>query len=45
VRSFGKDDKVEGILDRRKDCWRNPPGIEGRLRTHGAVVVKRPVRA
>jgi len=44
VRSFGNDDKVEVILDRRKDSRRNPPRVEERLRSHGAVVVKRFVR-
>lgn len=41
VRAFIRDDKVEVIRDRRKDYSRNPPGMEERLRTHGAAVVKR----
>jgi lipopolysaccharide biosynthesis protein len=41
-RAFARDSKVEIILDRRKDYRRNPPGVEERLRIHGAVVVKRP---
>ena len=40
-RAFARDSKVEIILDRRKDYRRNPPGVEERLRIHGAVVVKR----
>ena len=30
-------------MDRRKDYSRNPPGMEDRLRTHGAAVIKRRV--
>ncbi len=41
VRAFGRDRKVEVIIDRRKDYARNPPGMEDRLRTHGAAVIKR----
>ena len=44
ARAFAGDDKVEIILDRRKDYRRNPPGVEERLRIHGAAVVKRPLR-
>jgi len=44
VRSFRNDAKVEVILDRRKDSRRNQPRIEERLRSHGAVVVKRVAR-
>jgi hypothetical protein len=44
VRAFAGDDKVEIIMDRRKDYRRNPPGVEERLRIHGAAVVKRPLR-
>ena len=40
-RAFARDSKVEIILDRRKDYRRNPPGVEERLRIHGAVVVRR----
>lgn len=42
--AFAGDDKIEIIVDRRKDLRRNPPGIEERLRIHGAAVVKRPQR-
>jgi hypothetical protein len=31
-------------VDRRRDFRRNPPGVEERLRIHGAVVVRRPRR-
>jgi len=41
-RAFARDSKVEIIQDRRKDYRRNPPGVEERLRIHGAVVVRRP---
>jgi hypothetical protein len=41
VRAFARDDKVEVIMDRRKNYSRNPPGMEDRLRTHGASVIKR----
>ena len=40
-RAFARDDKVAIIMDRRKDYSRNPPGMEDRLRIHGAAVVKR----
>jgi hypothetical protein len=40
-RAFARDDKVQIIVDRRKDYRRNPPGVEERLRIHGAVVVRR----
>jgi hypothetical protein len=43
-RAFARDSKVQIIVDRRKDYRRNPPGVEERLRIHGAVVVKRPRR-
>jgi hypothetical protein len=39
--AFARDDKVEIVLDRRRDYSRNPPGLEDRLRTHGAAVVRR----
>ena len=42
AQAFAGDDKIEIIVDRRKDLRRNPPGIEERLRIHGAAVVKRP---
>ena len=41
VRAFSRDDKVEILLDRRKDYSRNPPGMEERLRIHGAAVIRR----
>jgi len=41
ARAFARDNKVEVIMDRRKDYSRNPPGMEDRLRTHGAAVIKR----
>jgi hypothetical protein len=44
VQTFGKDDQVEVILDRRRDPQRNPPGVEERLRIHGVVVVRRSMR-
>jgi hypothetical protein len=40
--AFARDDKVELVLDRRKDYSRNLPGLEDRLRTHGAAVIRRP---
>lgn len=44
VRAFAEDTKVEIIMDRRKDFSRNPPGMEDRLRIHGAALVRRPPR-
>ena len=41
VIAFARDDKVRVLLDRRKDDSRNPPGMEDRLRTHGAAVIRR----
>jgi len=41
VRAFSRDDKVQILLDRRRDYSRNPPGLEERLRTHGAAVIRR----
>ncbi len=41
ARAFARDDKVEITMDRRKDYSRNPPGMEDRLRTHGAAVIRR----
>jgi hypothetical protein len=41
VRAFARDDKVEIVMDRRKDYARNPPGLEDRLRSQGAAVIKR----
>jgi hypothetical protein len=41
VRAFSRDDKVQILVDRRKDYSRNPPGMEERLRTHGAAVIRR----
>ena len=42
ARAFARDDKVVIVMDRRKDYSRNPPGMEDRLRIHGAGVIKRP---
>lgn len=39
--AFATDEKVEVVIDRRKDYSRNPPGLEERLRIHGAAVVPR----
>lgn len=39
--AFAGDPKVEVRLDRRTDDSRNPPSISERLRTHGAVVIRR----
>jgi len=41
VRAFSRDDKVQILLDRRRDYSRNPPGMEERLRIHGAAVIRR----
>jgi len=41
ARAFARDAKVEIVMDRRKDYSRNPPGMEDRLRTHGAAVISR----
>ena len=41
ARAFARDRKVEIIMDRRRDYRRNPPGMEDRLRTHGAAVIRR----
>ena len=41
MRVFARDDKVVIVMDRRKDYFRNPPGVEDRLRNHGATVIKR----
>jgi hypothetical protein len=41
ARAFARDGKVEVVIDRRKDYRRNPPGMEDRLRTHGAAVVRK----
>jgi hypothetical protein len=41
VRAFARDEKVAIVMDRRKDYSRNPPGMEDRLRIHGAAVIKR----
>jgi len=40
-RAFSHDDKVAVVMDRRRDYSRNRPGLESRLRTHGAAVVRR----
>lgn len=36
------DPKVQVTLDRRTDDSRNPPWVNERLRTHGAVVIRIP---
>jgi hypothetical protein len=41
VRAFSRDDKVQVLMDRRRDSSRNPPGTEERLRIHGAAVIRR----
>jgi hypothetical protein len=41
VRAFSRDDKVQILLDRRRDYTRNPAGMEERLRVHGAAVIRR----
>jgi hypothetical protein len=41
VRVFSRDDKVEVLMDRRRNASRNPPGMEDRLRVHGAAVIRR----
>jgi hypothetical protein len=41
VHAFSRDDKVQILLDRRRDHSRNPPGMEERLRIHGAAVIRR----
>jgi hypothetical protein len=40
-RAFARDAKVEIVIDRRKEYSRNPPGLEDRLRIHGAAVIRR----
>lgn len=40
LQAFSRDQKVQVILDRRKDESRNSPQIAHRLRTHGAVVIR-----
>jgi hypothetical protein len=39
--AFATDEKVEIVIDRRKDFSRNPRGLEERLRIHGAAVIPR----
>jgi hypothetical protein len=41
VEAFSRDSKVRVILDRRKDDSRNSPQVTHRLRTHGAVIIRR----
>ena len=36
-----RDDKVEVMMDRRRDLRRNPPLINGRLSVHGVAVIRR----
>jgi len=40
-RAFARDPKVAVVADRRKDYARNLPGLEERLRIHGAAVIRR----
>lgn len=42
LQAFSRDTKVRVILDRRRDDSRTPPEIAHRLRTHGAVIIRRP---
>ena len=41
TRAFSRDQKVEIVLDRRKDDRRNPAWLEDRLRAQGAAVLRR----
>jgi hypothetical protein len=41
VQAFSHDGKVQVIMDRRKDDSRNSPQVSHRLRTHGAVIIRR----
>ena len=41
VQAFSRDEKVTVILDRRRDDSRNSPQVTHRLRTHGAVIIRR----
>jgi hypothetical protein len=41
LHAFARDDKVDVLLDRRRDFSRNPPAMIDRLRTHGAALVRR----
>jgi hypothetical protein len=41
VQAFSRDTKVRVVLDRRKDDSRNSPQVTHRLRTHGAVIIRR----
>jgi hypothetical protein len=36
------DERVEVMMDRRRDLHRNPPLVNGRLSEHGVVVIRRP---
>jgi hypothetical protein len=36
-----RDDKVEVMMDRRRDLRRNPPLVNGRLSVHGVAVIRR----
>jgi hypothetical protein len=42
LQAFARDEKVEILLDRRRDLSRNPPAVIDRLSTHGAALVRRP---
>ncbi len=41
VQAASRDDKIQILMDRRRDYSRNPPGMEERLRTHGAAIIRR----
>jgi hypothetical protein len=41
VQVFSRDEKVTLILDRSRDDSRNSPQVTHRLRTHGAVIIRR----
>ena len=44
-RAYAGDDKVEVLLDRRRDESRNPPAIADRLRHLGAAVIRKRVES
>ncbi len=41
LEAFRRDNKVEVIMDRRRDLRRNPPKIVDRLRDRGVAVIRR----
>ena len=41
TRAFCRDQKVEIVLDRRKDDRKNPAWLDDRLRMQGAAVLRR----